>query len=196
MKPLPPAKGGNPLMPDIQAGRPAPVREMVLMRHAQAAPAPFGEMGMQADLARPLTAHGRQTAASCGALLRARHFAPDLVMVSPAVRTRQTLAAIGSFYGDRQPDIRYVNALYDAAPQTIRDLLYEVPDKASNIMILAHNPGLQALVAHWAARHCPPGLENALHQGFPPASMACFTAMRAWNQADDGDIRLTDLSCQ
>lgn len=183
-------------MPDTPAASPAPIRQMVLMRHAQAAPAPFGEMGMQADLDRPLTAHGRQTAASCGALLRARHFAPDLVMVSPAVRTRQTLAAIGSFYGDRQPNIRYVNALYDAAPQTIRDLLYEVPDKVNNIIILAHNPGLQALVAHWAARHCPPGLENALHQGFPPASMACFTATQAWNQATDGYISLIDLSCQ
>lgn len=196
MRPLPPAKGGNPPMPDTPAASPVPARRMVLMRHAQAAPAPFGDMGMQADLDRPLTAHGRQAAASCGKLLRARRFAPELVMVSPSVRTRQTLDAIGSFYGDRQPDIRYVNALYDAMPETIRDLLYEVPDNISNIMILAHNPGLQALVARWAARHCPPGLENALHQGFPPASMACFTATRAWNQADDGDIRLTGLSCQ
>ncbi|MBL7233314.1 SixA phosphatase family protein [Komagataeibacter oboediens] len=183
-------------MTDMPAGSPQVARRMVLMRHAQAAPAPFGEMGIQADLNRPLTPHGRQGAARQGAVLRARHFVPDLIMVSPAVRTCQTLEAIGSFYGDRQPDIRYVNALYDAAPQTIRDLLYEVPDKVNNIMILAHNPGLQALVAHWAARHCPPDAENALQQGFPPAAMACFTATKAWNQAEDGDIRLQDLSCQ
>ncbi|GAB6966163.1 histidine phosphatase family protein [Komagataeibacter kakiaceti JCM 25156] len=173
-----------------------PPRRLVLMRHAQAAPAPFGEMGAQADLARPLTPHGQETAVCQGAWLRARHFAPELVLVSPAVRTRQTLAAIGSFYGDHTPDIRYVNALYDATAETIRNELYAVPDKIHNIMILAHNPALQALVVHWGARACPPALESGLIRGFAPASIACFTTEQPWNVATDGEIRLLDLSCQ
>ena len=173
-----------------------PARHLVLMRHAQAAPAPFGEMGQDADMRRPLTAHGRHMAARCGAWLRARHFTPGLVLVSPALRTVQTLEAIGSFYGDQQPDIRHVNALYDALPATIRDMLYEVPDKCSNIMVLGHNPGLYALVTHWAAGRCPPALEPMLQQGFPPASIACLSTQKPWNTATDGEIHLQDLYCQ
>ncbi|RFD20453.1 phosphohistidine phosphatase [Komagataeibacter melaceti] len=182
-------------MAAASAGSPPP-RRLVLMRHAQAAPAPFGEMGAQADLARPLTPHGHETAARQGEWLRARHFAPELVLVSPALRTRQTLEALGSFYGDDAPAIQYVNTLYDATAETIRNELYAVPDKVSNIMILAHNPGLQALVLRWGAQGCPPALENGLMQGFPPASIACFTTGQPWNRATDGEIRLLDLSCQ
>ncbi|WP_282758413.1 histidine phosphatase family protein [Komagataeibacter saccharivorans] len=182
-------------MPDRSEGD-IPTRRLIVMRHAQAAPAPFGEMGMHADLERPLTPHGHETAARQGAWLRARHFAPELVLVSPSLRTRQTLDAIGSFYGDQAPDIRYVNTLYDATAETIRDSLYAVPDKINNIMILGHNPGLQGLVLHWAGGHCPPGLENMLIRGFPPASIACFTTDQRWNTATDGEIRLVELSCQ
>ncbi|MCE2563967.1 histidine phosphatase family protein [Komagataeibacter sp. FNDCF1] len=179
------------------AVRPAsPAGQLVLIRHAQAAPAPFGEMGQHADMRRPLTARGHDMAARCGAWLRECLFAPDLVLVSPALRTLQTLEGIGSFYGDRQPAIRHVNALYDATTDTIRDMLYEVPDKCSNIIILGHNPGLSALVCHWAAGRCPAALEPALHQGFPPAAMACFTTGKPWNTATDSEIRLQDLYCQ
>ena len=178
------------------AASPAPsARRLVLMRHAQAAPAPFGEMGQHADMRRSLTPRGRDMAARCGAWLRERDFGPDLVLVSPALRTVQTLEAIGSFYGDRQPAIRHVNTLYDATTATIRDMLYDIPDKFSNIIVLGHNPGLAALVCQWAAGRCPAALEPALHRGFPPAAMACFTTGKPWNTAMDSEIRLQDLYC-
>ncbi|WP_308721080.1 histidine phosphatase family protein [Komagataeibacter xylinus] len=173
-------------------------RQLVLMRHAQAAPAAFGDIGPQADFNRVLTPHGRDSARAQGAWLRARAraFAPQLVLVSPARRTVETLAALGSFYGDQKPDIRYVNELYEATAETVRDMLYAISDKTSNIMVLGHNPALGALVFDWAARHCPPPLEEAMQRGFPPASIACFTAEKPWNSATDHEIRLNALSCQ
>ncbi|GBQ45815.1 SixA phosphatase family protein [Komagataeibacter sucrofermentans] len=171
-------------------------RQLVLMRHAQAAPAAFGDVGAQADFNRALTPHGRDSARAQGAWLRAEAFAPQVVLVSPARRTVETLAALGSFYGDRKPDIRYVNELYEATAETVRDLLYGIADKTSNIMILGHNPALGALVFGWGARHCPPALEAPLQRGFPPASIACFTAENPWNSATDQEIHLSALSCQ
>lgn len=99
-----------------------------------------------------------------------------MVLVSPARRTVETLAALGSFYGDQKPDIRYVNELYEATAETVRDMLYAIDDKTSDIMMLGHNPALGALVFGWGARHCPPALDGAMQRGFPPASIACFTA--------------------
>lgn len=173
-----------------------PARRLLLMRHAHAAPAPFGEMGQDADMRRPLTPQGQTMAARNGDILRLRHFAPELVLVSPALRTVQTLEALGSFYGDRQPAIRHVNTLYEATPATIRDLLYESPEKCSNIMILGHNPGLSALVWHWACGRYAPEQEPMLQQGFPPAAMAWFSADKPWNTATDSEIHLQDLYCR
>ncbi|MGY6770405.1 SixA phosphatase family protein [Komagataeibacter xylinus] len=171
-------------------------RQLVLMRHAQAAPAAFGDMGAKADFNRALTPHGRDSAHAQGAWLRARAFAPQLILVSPARRTVETLAALGSFYGDQEPDIRYVNELYEATAETVREMLYGISDKVSNIMVLGHNPALGALVFGWGGRHCPPALEGAMQRGFPPASIACFTAKKPWNSATDGEIDLNALSCQ
>ena len=60
-------------------------RTLVILRHAKAErPAEL------ADADRPLTQRGHADAAAAGAWLAARGYRPDLVLCSPAKRTRQT----------------------------------------------------------------------------------------------------------
>ncbi len=61
------------------------MRELVLFRHAKTEPNNAG-----GDRARELTAGGREAAIRMAERLKAEGVAPDLVLVSTAVRTRQT----------------------------------------------------------------------------------------------------------
>ena len=61
-------------------------RELVLYRHAKAAP---GRAGVS-DHDRPLTGRGRRAAAAIAAALVARRAPPDLILCSPRC-TRETL---------------------------------------------------------------------------------------------------------
>ena len=59
--------------------------QLVLMRHSRAT----HKTGFE-DVGRPLTGRGRRDAAAAGAWLRGQRLVPDLVLCSPALRTRQT----------------------------------------------------------------------------------------------------------
>jgi phosphohistidine phosphatase len=64
------------------------VRTLILLRHAKAAdPDDYAT-----DIERPLTARGHRDATAAGEWLRAQDLAPDAVLCSPAVRTRETLS--------------------------------------------------------------------------------------------------------
>jgi phosphohistidine phosphatase len=43
------------------------------------------------------------------------------------------------------PEIRFEQSLYLAEPETILRLLAALPDAADGVMVIGHNPGLQAL---------------------------------------------------
>ncbi|PYD48062.1 SixA phosphatase family protein [Novacetimonas pomaceti] len=170
-------------------------RRLVLMRHAQAAPAGFGDFGPHADFRRPLTPQGRSVAHLRGRELRAAGFVPDLALVSPALRTRQTWEEMGSFFGDHSPDVQYVNALYETSADRIRDMLWEVDEKYNNIIILSHNPGIGNLAMELAGCHGSGHVPPSLSLGFPPAAMACFFSAIPWNTAQNHAITFYRALC-
>jgi phosphohistidine phosphatase len=61
------------------------VGQLVLMRHGRAT----HKTGFE-DVERPLTGRGRRDAAAAGSWLRDQGLVPDLVLCSPALRTRRT----------------------------------------------------------------------------------------------------------
>ena len=71
------------------------MRDLLLLRHAHADAAGAG----QSDLARPLSATGRDEARAAGDWLREHGLRPDRVLCSPAARTRDTFAALGDIGG-------------------------------------------------------------------------------------------------
>ncbi len=106
---------------------------LILWRHAEAA-----EGGD--DLNRALTKRGRKQALRMGAWLAGR-LPPDCrILVSPAVRTRQTAEALGLPY-EVCPGI---------APQaTVDDLLAASgwPAGKGNVLLVGHQPALGELAA-------------------------------------------------
>jgi phosphohistidine phosphatase len=118
-------------------------RTLVILRHAKAA-RPAGV----ADLDRPLTERGHADAAAAGAWLVSRGYAPDLVLCSPAKRTRQTWHGVAlALTGSRAPEVRYERVLYDDGVEQIINLLRKLPDEVGTVLLIGHNPSVSILSA-------------------------------------------------
>ena len=69
--------------------------------------------------------------------------APELVLCSPATRTRETLDAIRVALGG--PEVRFEERLYAASDDELLDALRGVDPGVGSVLVIAHNPGLEDL---------------------------------------------------
>lgn len=96
------------------------------------------------DMARPLAPRGQR---ACEVMRDYMHFAdvhPDLILCSSAVRTRQTLEAVLPAVGE-DITVKYDRGLYLGGVVALTKRLRRVPDEVTSVMMLGHNPTLQAL---------------------------------------------------
>lgn len=133
------------------------MRELILLRHAHAE-APAGVD----DIDRPLSEVGLAEARAAGDWLREQDWLPDRVLVSPALRTRQTLEALGAL---GEAEIGEAPAVYEAS---VGDLiaLADAHVDAERLLLVGHNPGLEQLVALLTSG------QSGDHRGMPPAGIA------------------------
>jgi phosphohistidine phosphatase len=103
------------------------------------------------DIDRPLSGRGLKAAPRMGAALRDRGLKPDLILCSPAIRTRQTLGLAQTMAWDALPETLFDKRVYEASVQTLLKLLKNAPEEAKHILIVGHNPGLQDLAVALAA---------------------------------------------
>ena len=116
------------------------MRELILLRHAHAEPAAVG----QDDFDRALSRAGTAEAEAAGRWLAEQGLQPDLIVLSPARRTRETLAALLPAIGqiEQQQDQR----IYDATPGTLMQVADEHRD-IGRVLLIGHNPGLEQMAA-------------------------------------------------
>jgi phosphohistidine phosphatase len=115
---------------------------LILLRHGKAeADAPSGQ-----DFDRALTGRGRRDVALIARRLAATGAAPDLVLVSPAARAKETWEAAAPFFPDAR--VEWAPMLYHIDPQAILDLT--MSQAAGAVMVVGHNPGLGELAAFLA----------------------------------------------
>lgn len=154
------------------------------MRHAKSS---WDDAAMP-DQDRPLNARGRKAAATMRAAIQELGLVPDMILVSPARRTMQTLQALEPW--DETPLIEPIDSLYLADPNQILAALHGVPETVRSVMVLGHNPGLHDLALALAG--APPGglAGQSLQEGFPTAALAEFTIAGAWWDLRDGGGRL------
>jgi phosphohistidine phosphatase len=131
---------------------------LLLLRHAKSS----WKDEKLADFDRPLSKRGKRDAPAMGQLLREENLAPDFILSSTALRARQTTDLVVEASG-YDGEIRWMDDLYAAPPETILDSLREVPDTIQSVMVVAHNPGLSELVA-WLTEEDEPMPTAALAQ--------------------------------
>ena len=115
------------------------MRQLLLLRHAKSS---WDDPALS-DHARPLNARGRRAATAMAQAMRELGLAPDIVLVSSARRTLQTLEALTPF--DDPALIEPMDALYLAPWRAMLAAIQEVPETARSLLVIGHNPGLHEL---------------------------------------------------
>jgi phosphohistidine phosphatase len=129
---------------------------LYLLRHAEARPS-----GMDGDHARELEPHGRRAARLVGRFLGRLGEAPQRVLVSSAVRARET-ESLARDAGGWRANAVVSDALYTATPDSLLRALQSMDGRLARVLVIAHQPTLGLLIR---------GLTGGEPE-FPPAAMA------------------------
>jgi phosphohistidine phosphatase len=163
------------------------MRQLLLMRHAKSS----WDDPKLPDHARPLNGRGRLAAAAMGNEMRRLGLAPDVVLVSSARRTLQTLEALEPW--DETPLIEPMDALYLASGAQLLAVLHGVAETARSVLLIAHNPGMHELALSLTGAHAMsqgvPAVRR-LAEGYPTAALAEFSVAGPWWQLEEGGARL------
>lgn len=161
------------------------MRHLLLLRHAKAV---LGDHGM-ADIDRPLAERGKKAATRMGRWLADHDLAPDLVLCSPAHRTRETweiaareLPAVES---------RFLDQLYDFGDGTaLLRAIRRHGAKARRLLLVTHNPATQALALSLAGSG-EKSLVTEIAEKYPTAGLAVFSFPdESWSGTAVGQGRL------
>ena len=122
---------------------------LILLRHAKS----DWDSGVPGDFDRPLAARGRKDAPRVGKWMKRNGIVPEIILCSPAVRTRETLAAVKDKLDVGQ--IVYEDAIYGASLGALLELVEEYSRNCSNLMITGHNPGMDELLCFLSGTQPP-----------------------------------------
>lgn len=96
------------------------------------------------DFDRELVSRGRRNSADMGALIRDHMPKPDMVLASPAMRTRQTAEWVLSTL-DPECQPVFDDHIYNASGEALFRSLKEHAGGASTVLMIGHNPGMVLL---------------------------------------------------
>lgn len=143
---------------------------LAILRHAKSS----WEAGDIDDFDRPLNARGRAAAPLMGRILKEVSFEPQLILCSPAKRTRETLALL---YPDADPphaEAVFDEQLYLTGPVMLLDRLHQIPATCKLVLMIGHNPGLHNLALMLMGTGDAKSISR-LEDKFPTAALALFT---------------------
>lgn len=155
---------------------------LLLVRHAEAA-----QLAPGGDRERPLTARGLADAARMGAYIRVSDLIPDLALVSPARRARDTLGAILQELSREPAACKSEDSLYNADVDVLLGLLSRTIGTVKTLLLVGHNPGLAEFARFLVTPH------SALPRHFPAPCLAVITFSCSWREAGAGGGRLEDF---
>lgn len=161
-------------------------KRLFLLRHAQAlSDAPN-------DKARALSPNGVDDAQALGRLMAKQSYFPDIVLCSPALRTRQTLEALEEGFGARvsnNPEI-----LYNGAAGDYLNEIQKVSDEYSDILLVAHNPSVYELVIRLSDPD-QDSMMQRLSAGYQPATLSVLDcSCSSWKDIQFGANELSYLA--
>lgn len=161
------------------------VRTLVLLRHAKAE-----TPGEQPDLERSLTKTGEADADAAGSWLADEGLKPDLVICSPATRTRQTWRGVSVAMAQAHPDtaapeVHYEPDLYEGGRTEVIDLLRAVPEEIGTVLVVGHNPTVSDV-----SLLLRPSREGDSLEGLKTCGLAVHRAEGPWSGTEPGAMDL------
>lgn len=150
---------------------------LVVLRHAKSAWPP----GIP-DQERPLNNRGRRDAPAAGRwLANELPHPPELAVVSPAQRTRQTWRLAAPAWED-EIAVRFEPQIYAATAAELLAVVRHLPTEVSTVVLVGHNPGCEDLVTALAGPGSDPAALAALSIKYPTAGTALLRFQVPWPQ--------------
>jgi phosphohistidine phosphatase len=159
------------------------MHQLLLLRHAKSS----WDDPKLSDRDRPLNKRGRRAAVAMREAMRDLGLYPDLVLVSTARRTQETLAALEPW--DETPLIEPMDTLYLATARHLLDALQGTNETVRSVMLIGHNPGIHELGVLLAGPR-ESDQSRRLREGFPTAALAEFAIGNPWASLEAGGGQL------
>lgn len=115
------------------------MKTLFLMRHAKSS----WKDDSLADHERPLKKRGKKDTKLIAKELKKNDLIPDLIISSSAVRAKETAELLAEALGYKGK-IEISDDLYMGEPQDYVNALNGIKEKYDSVMIVGHNPGLEA----------------------------------------------------
>jgi len=160
------------------------MHQLLLLRHAKSS---WDDASLP-DRERSLNKRGRRAAAAMREAIRGLGLALDVILVSPARRTRETLEALEPW--DDTPLVEPVDVLYLATAAQLFGVVRDQSETIRSIMLIGHNPGMHEFGVSLAGRTSLSDATNRLLAGFPTGALAEFAIASPWRQLSAGGGQL------
>lgn len=157
------------------------MRTLILMRHAKS-DYPAGVP----DRERPLSSRGERDALAASAWLRSAFPVIDEVVLSPAMRARQTWAVLEPSLGARS--MRIDPRVYEEWGAHLPAVLADMDPMSRTAMIVGHNPGVEEF-ALALCRGDGPACER-IRDKFPTAGIAVISMRGEWRDQSSAEVAL------
>src|SRR5579872_5238529 len=153
------------------------MRQLHLLRHAKAVP-----QDPEHDFERGLEERGLRAAEALAQWIAAHGLKPELILCSPARRTRETLDIIARSVTP-PATIRFEEWLYLANARQTLARLRKIDDDVQSLMLVGHNPGFQELALLLTDLTIGP-LVAGVREGMPTAALVSLELAVPWSRLD------------
>jgi len=157
------------------------MKQLIIMRHGKAEKdAESGE-----DFDRALSERGREEARSVAEALKAYGVKPDFALVSSAARTLGTFDVVKAVLGDIPALVS--KDFYNAGSEVLRRAIEAHEADGQCVLMVAHNPGVQYLVAEYLFEGAAGAeITDKVRGNYPTATAAVFEVDAAGRPIYDG----------
>ena len=115
---------------------------------------------------------------------------PDLIICSPAIRTRETVNLVISTW-QQPPTVVYDDRIYEAHWTELAAVVNVLADEVRTVLLIGHNPGLEDFVALWPDS-ADAEASQVLGHKFPTSAIAVVDVRGNWR--DPQATRLREIA--
>lgn len=114
------------------------MKTVSFVRHAKAS----SDAKYQRDFDREINERGIEKTNFLTQIIKHKQIESELIICSPAIRTRQTANQIIQMLNWNKTQIIFDELLYSGNYQNYLNALYSIDDQISSVMIVGHNPSI------------------------------------------------------
>jgi phosphohistidine phosphatase len=161
-------------------------RELLILRHAKS----DWNSDAASDIERPLSKRGKREAPRIGEWLYREGMVPDLIVSSPAERTRQTTLKVCKGLDYKKRDVCWAESVYEADLEQLLETLANYRSTPASVLLVGHNPGLELLLQYLAADDLDEPEDGKL---LPTAALARLEMPDDWATLEAGCASLITI---